>query len=68
MEKGEVTELPAHPAVYTVFPKPALQGMISMFGKWMVLGRAGLPADKAVSKKYTEIQPKKIADIIGLWK
>lgn len=68
LEKGEVTELPTHVAAYPFFPKPALQGFMAMFGKWMALGRADIPADKTSNAKYPEIEPKKVREIIALWK
>lgn len=68
LEKGEITELPSHVEVYPFFPKPALQGLMAMFGKWMALGRADIPADKTLNGKYPEVQPKKIPEIIALWK
>ncbi|KAH9203413.1 hypothetical protein DL95DRAFT_399366, partial [Leptodontidium sp. 2 PMI_412] len=32
LQKGEITELPSHVQVYPFFPKPALQGMLALFG------------------------------------
>lgn len=60
--------MPSHLAVYPFFPKPALQGLMSMFGKWVVRGQANLPAEEVVSGKYPEVKPKKISDVLALWK
>lgn len=40
---------------------------MSMFGKWIALGRADIPADKALNDRYPEVQPKKIPEVIALW-
>lgn len=54
--------------MYPFFPKLALQGLMSMFGKWIALGRADIPADETLNKKYPGIQPKTIPEVIALWK
>lgn len=67
LEKGEVTELPSHVPVYPFFPKAALQGLMSMFAKWSVLGVFDLPEDKALPKRFPEVQPTKLREVIALW-
>lgn len=68
LNKGEVTELPSHVPIYPFFPKPALQGFLAMFSKWSIQGVFDLPEDKALPKKFPDIQTKKLRDVIALWK
>lgn len=54
--------------VYPFFPKPALQGLLSMFSRWSVQGVFDLPEDKALTKRFPEVQPTKLREVIALWK
>lgn len=68
LSKGEVSELPSHVPAYPFFPKPALQGVLSMFSKWSVEGVFDFPDDKAITNKFPEIKTTKMADVVALWK
>ncbi|KAH7483720.1 hypothetical protein FOMA001_g7369 [Fusarium oxysporum f. sp. matthiolae] len=68
LQKGEVTELPSHRESYGFFPKAALQGFLSMLGRYVVEGRLDIPADKALNAKFTDIQTLKVKEAIELWR
>lgn len=67
LERGEITELPSHPAVYPFFPKQVLQ---QYFGKFGLYGTAGLfdfPEDKSLNKKFPEIKPTTVREMLSVW-
>ncbi|UKZ81497.1 hypothetical protein TrVFT333_009269 [Trichoderma virens FT-333] len=68
LAKGEITELPSHPGMYPYFPKPALQGLFSLFGSWVLDGRLNVPEEKSLNVKFPEIKTTKLAEIVGAWK
>ncbi|TXC10815.1 hypothetical protein FocTR4_00007738 [Fusarium oxysporum f. sp. cubense] len=68
LQKGEVTELPSHRESYGFFPKPALQGFLSMLGRYVIERRFDIPADKALNAKFTDIQTLKVKEAIELWR
>ncbi|KAL6787496.1 hypothetical protein J3E68DRAFT_418144 [Trichoderma sp. SZMC 28012] len=68
LAKGEITELPSHPALYPYFPKPAMQGLFSLFASWVLDGSLKAPEDKSLNAKFPEIKTTKLAEVVGAWK
>ncbi|KAL7934702.1 hypothetical protein V8C35DRAFT_301619 [Trichoderma chlorosporum] len=68
LAKGEITELPSHPAMYPHLPKPAFQALFSMFARWVLDGRLNMPEEKSLNAKFPEIKTTKLAEIVGAWK
>lgn len=68
LNKGEVTELPSHTAIYSMAPKEVLQGIFSLFGKWIINGDFDVPEDLSLNAKFPEIKTTKLSEIVGAWK
>ncbi|KAF5227405.1 hypothetical protein FANTH_14778 [Fusarium anthophilum] len=68
LRKGEITELPSHPAVYPFFPKPALQGLLAKLETYVVEGYFDIPVVNSLNQKFPEISTMKVKDMVGLWK
>ena len=68
LQKGEVTELPSHPAVYPFLPKQMLQGMFSSFGLLVGGGHFKIPEVNSLNRKFPEIKPLKIKDVLEYWR
>ncbi|CAK7235896.1 hypothetical protein SBRCBS47491_009451 [Sporothrix bragantina] len=64
----QVTELPAQAAMYPFMPKPMLQGVMAMFGQWVVAGRFDVLVEKTLNAKFPEVKTSSAVDIIGKWK
>ena len=63
LRAGKITEIPAYLPVYEVLPKEFFLGMMAAFGVAMVTGAFDL-GDDTINKKYTDVQPVKIAEFI----
>ncbi|RFU28645.1 hypothetical protein B7463_g7672, partial [Scytalidium lignicola] len=68
LEKGEITELPAHAIAYAFYPKERLQGLLCLFGRYVIEGKFDMPKDKALNSKFPNIQTLKVKDVVELWK
>ncbi|KAL6872128.1 NAD(P)-binding protein [Trichoderma novae-zelandiae] len=68
LSKGEITELPSHPEVYAVFPKPLMQAFFTLFSLWIIEGRLNLPEEKSLNAKFPEIKTTKLSEIVSAWK
>ncbi|KAH8807668.1 hypothetical protein F5884DRAFT_345008 [Xylogone sp. PMI_703] len=69
LEKGEVTELPAHRVSDDLYSnKEIIRGMLCLFGRYMIEGRFAMPLDKTLNAKFPEIQTMKAKDMVQLWK
>ena len=68
LQKGEVSELPSHPAAYPYIPKHILQGMFSSFGLLIVGGHFKIPEENSLNGKYPEIKPLGIKDVLEHWR
>ncbi|PNP84974.1 hypothetical protein FNYG_01671 [Fusarium nygamai] len=66
LEKGEVTELPFNRNAADL-PQKVLEGLISLWGLYVLEGKYDLPTDKALNKVFRDIQPLKVEDVLGLW-
>ncbi|KAF5535416.1 hypothetical protein FNAPI_12059 [Fusarium napiforme] len=66
LEKGEVTELPFNRNAADL-PQKVLEGLMSLWGLYVLEGKYDLPTDKALNKVFPDIQPLKVEDVLGLW-
>ncbi|KAK5632191.1 hypothetical protein RRF57_007905 [Xylaria bambusicola] len=67
LQKGEITELPLN--VGTVdFPKEVLQGLMALWGLYVLEGKFDIPTDKALNKVFPDVQPLKVRDVLGMWR
>ncbi|ETI25726.1 hypothetical protein G647_02500 [Cladophialophora carrionii CBS 160.54] len=67
LEKGEMTELPSHPAVYPFFPKPMFQQYFSKFALYVTLGLFDLPEDGSLNRKFPDIKPTTVREMLSVW-
>lgn len=70
LQEGEVTELPGHLRDYEVtnFPKSFQRGLYALLGSFVVNGMFDIPIEKALNKKFPEIRPMKVREMLSLWK
>ncbi|ERS97613.1 hypothetical protein HMPREF1624_05784 [Sporothrix schenckii ATCC 58251] len=68
LAKNEITELPLHVAFYKMVPKPMVQGMMAMFGRWVLEGRFDVPVEKTLNVQFPEVKTSSAAEIVGKWK
>ncbi|RBR16167.1 hypothetical protein FVER53590_13505 [Fusarium verticillioides] len=66
LEKGEVTELPFNKNAADL-PQKVLEGLMSLWGLYVLEGKYDLPTDKALNNVFPDIQPLKVEDVLGLW-
>jgi hypothetical protein len=66
LQKGEITELPSHVGV-SVFSKEMLQGLMAIWGTYVLEGKYDVPTDKALNKDFPEIQPLGVKGILEMW-
>jgi len=67
LQKGQITELPAHIPVYQFFPKAQLQFIYSIFGLWFDNGSFSLhpvQGDLDLNTKFPEIKPLKVNEVL----
>lgn len=67
LERGEMTELPAHTSLYSIMGKTAVQKRFAMFGLYTVMGMLQLPEEGSLNKVFSHIQTKTVAEIVGCW-
>lgn len=67
LERGEITELPSQPAIYPFFPKQVLQQYFAKFGLYNAAGLFDFPEDKSLNKKFPEIKPTTIREMLSAW-
>ncbi|KAM0263897.1 hypothetical protein ACHAQJ_000932 [Trichoderma viride] len=68
LSKGEITELPSHPNLYSILPKQAFQGLLALFASWIIDGSFDVPEENSLNAKFPEIKTTKLSEIIGAWK
>lgn len=68
LERGEVTELPAHRSLYAVVGKAAVQKRIAMFGLYTVKGMLLLPEEGSLNSMFPHIKTMTVAEIVGVWR
>lgn len=61
----QVTELPAHPAMYPYFPKQMLQGMCAVFGTLFEQGFFDLKPEKSLNSQFPDIKTRKVKDLVA---
>ncbi|KAF5967094.1 hypothetical protein FCOIX_12143 [Fusarium coicis] len=66
LEKGEVTELPFNRNAADL-PQKVLEGLMSLWGLYVLEGKYDLPTDKALNNVFPDIKPLKVEDVLGLW-
>jgi len=66
LQKGEITELPSHVHVYPFFPKPALQGMLALFGIWFESGEFDFSTSEGtfLNERFPDIKPTSLEKVI----
>jgi hypothetical protein len=61
LKMGQVTELPAHAAMYPCFPKPMLQGIFAMFGLLSEQGHFDFEPEKSSD---SEVKTRKVKELV----
>ena len=64
LSKGEITELPSHPSIYSFFPKPMLQGFFAAFGIFFEQGLFDLKPARTLNEEFPEIKARTVKEII----
>ncbi len=67
LERGEITELPSNPAMYPFFPKQLFQQYFGRFGLYVTQGLFDFPEDQTLNKKFPEIKPTTVREMLGVW-
>ncbi|EXJ57237.1 hypothetical protein A1O7_07584 [Cladophialophora yegresii CBS 114405] len=67
LQKGEMTELPSHPAVYPFFPKPMFQQYFSKFALYVTMGLFDLPEDGSLNREFPDIKPTTVREMLSVW-
>jgi hypothetical protein len=68
LQKGEVTELPSHVPAYEHIPKAFLQAFFSKFGLYIAKGLLDLPQENSLNKKFPDIKPLTVKEVLEFWK
>lgn len=69
LKSFQVTELPAHPAIYPFFPKQMLQSMFAVFGVLFEGGFFDLKPEKTLNDQFPEIKPRSVRELVNeAWK
>jgi len=64
--KGEVTELPFNQNGADL-PQKVLEGLMSLWGLYVLEGKYDMPTDKALNKVFPSIKPLKVEDVLEMW-
>lgn len=67
LQRGQVTEIPAHKSFYTFIPKEQLQPILAVFGLWFDSGLFNIvPTENSMdlNKIFPEIKPLKIQSML----
>jgi len=67
LQKGQITELPAHVPVYPFFPKEQLQFVFAVFGLWFDGGAFNLHPEQDsldLNAEFPEIKPLTVKDVL----
>ncbi|KEF62390.1 uncharacterized protein A1O9_00362 [Exophiala aquamarina CBS 119918] len=67
LERGDMTELPSHPAIYPFFPKQIFQQYFSMFALYVTIGLFDFPEEKTLNKEFPEIKTTTVRDMLQNW-
>lgn len=64
LKLGEITELPSHPSLYSMFPKQMLQGFFAGFGIMFEQGEFDLRPAHSLNDVFPEIKPRTIRELV----
>lgn len=67
LNKGEVTELPFNRNAADL-PQKVLEGLMSLWGLYVLEGKYDMPTDKALNNVFPSIQPLKVEDVMEMWR
>lgn len=69
LKNGFVTELPSHPSMYAIFPKPMLQGLFASFGVMFENGAFDLSPASTLNDEFPEIKARRVKELVfEAWK
>ncbi|KAH6967592.1 hypothetical protein BKA56DRAFT_622467 [Ilyonectria sp. MPI-CAGE-AT-0026] len=68
LQRGEITELPAHVESYSVIPKKILQEVFATYCLYAIDGLHDFPKENTLNAKFPEIKTTTIEDMLNLWK
>ncbi|KAL6402763.1 hypothetical protein AUP68_14099 [Ilyonectria robusta] len=68
LQRGEMTELPAHVESYSVLPKKILQASFATYSLYAIDGFFDFPKENTLNAKFPEIKTTTIEDMLNLWK
>ncbi|KAK1826069.1 hypothetical protein QBC39DRAFT_394531 [Podospora conica] len=69
LKTGVVTELPSHPSMYAIFPKPMLQGMFAAFGVMFEDGAFDLSPASTLNEEFPDIKARTVKELVfEAWK
>lgn len=66
LKSGKITELPSHQHAYPFFPKEALQGVLSTFGRWIEEGLFNFQPKKTLNDLFPEVKTMTVKDILEI--
>ncbi|KAG7291222.1 hypothetical protein NEMBOFW57_001234 [Staphylotrichum longicolle] len=64
LQSGQITELPSHPSLYSMFPKQMLQGFFAGFGIMFEQGEFDLRPTHSLNDDFPEIKPRTIRELV----
>ncbi|KAK4032304.1 hypothetical protein C8A01DRAFT_20609, partial [Parachaetomium inaequale] len=64
LKSFRITELPSHASIYAILPKEKLQHILATFGRWTAAGDFNLPEEESLNRRFPEIQPRTVRDIL----
>ncbi|KIW82787.1 hypothetical protein Z517_02030 [Fonsecaea pedrosoi CBS 271.37] len=67
LARGEITELPSHPAIYPYFPKPLFQQYFGKFGLYVTAGLFDFPHGTTLNNKFPDIKPTTVREMLSVW-
>ncbi|KAJ4123948.1 hypothetical protein NW765_006993 [Fusarium oxysporum] len=67
LERGEVTEVPFNENAADL-PQKVLEGLMSLWGLYVLEGNYDIPTEKALNKVFPDIQPLMVEDVLGMWR
>ncbi|KNG88861.1 hypothetical protein ANOM_003682 [Aspergillus nomiae NRRL 13137] len=69
LKRFEITELPAHKALYDRFPKEAFQWFTSIFERFTAEGQSHLPKVGSLNERFPDIKPLSVQEMLNTyWK
>lgn len=68
LEKGQITELPGHKALYPFLPKEMLQDLFAKFAISTERGHFNVDREGSLNERFPDVKPKSARTIIESWK